>query len=55
MFIFEKVWNKFKQNFHGCRNINLYILTTYLGTLFNYNLISNCCQFLMALLSEPEY
>ena len=23
MFIFQKVWNKFKQNFHGCKNILL--------------------------------
>ena len=22
MFIFEKVWNKFKQNFHSCKNIS---------------------------------
>ena len=50
MFIFEKVWNKFKQTFHGCKNISLpsfvsTLLTKYLGTLLNYNLISNCCQF----------
>ena len=50
--IFEKVWYKFKQNFHGCKNISLSsfgsiyrLYRKYLGTLFDYNLISNCCQF----------
>ena len=62
MFAFEKVWNKFKQNFHSCKNISLSsfgsiywlnILGYYL--LFYYNLISNYCQFLMVLINRTKY
>ena len=52
-FIFEKVWNKFKQNFYGCKNILWkYLLAKYLGTLFNYDLINYYCQFLMTFISS---
>ena len=56
----NKKWNKLKQNVHGCNNIYCLhlelLLTKYLGTLLNNNLISNCCQFISAfLLTKPEY
>ena len=61
LFIFEKVWNKFKQNFHGFKNISLtsfiwkYLLTKYLGTLFDYILIVIAVNFKWDLLTEAEY
>ena len=30
------------------------LLTKYLGILFNYNLISNCCQVLMAFINRTR-
>ena len=30
----------------------IYSWELYLGTVFNYNLISNCCQFLMAFINR---
>ena len=51
MFIFEKEWNKLKNillcSFRG-------ILTKYLGTLFNYKLIINYCEFLMAFINRTR-
>ena len=31
-----------------------YLLTKYLGTSFNFDLISNCCQFLMASINRTK-
>ena len=32
-----------------------YLMTKYLGTLFNYDLISNCCQFLMTFIKYHRF
>ena len=58
-FVFEKVWNKFKHYFHGCKiihclHLEVFIMTKYLETLFNYNLISNWCQFLMTSINRTR-
>ena len=46
------------KNFHGCKNILLCsfrgILTKYLGTLFNYKLIINYCEFSMAFINRTR-
>ena len=37
-----------------CRDFQMALLTKYLVTLFNYNLISNFCQFLMVFINKTS-